>query len=223
MALLTTPAGMRFVYFAALAFLLTDAGATTAQSGPLEIQVKAAFLPKFAAYVNWPPNAFGAPDEPVILCIIGRDPFGRNLDEAAARQHVDLHPILIRRLESTAVAEPCNIAFLGGSTRQSAAAMLESLRAKPILTVTDDNLGSGRGMVHFTLKDGRVRFYIDDALAARSNLSISARLLSLAISVNQGRERHDQDASPDATRSRHSRSADSAAVAAGRSVDRLSE
>jgi hypothetical protein len=157
--------------------------AATAQSAPLETQVKAAFLPKFAAYVNWPPGAIRAPDDPVLLCIIGRDPFGRNIDETAARQQVDLHPIQVRRLESTAGAEHCNIAFLGGSTKQSAAAMEEVLLGQPILTVTDASLGTGRGMVHFALQGGRVRFHIDDALAARSNLTISARLLSLAISV----------------------------------------
>jgi hypothetical protein len=178
-----TPSSPHFVLSVGLAFLLADAVAATAQSVPLEIQVKSAFLPKFAAYVSWPPGAIGGADDPVMLCVIGQDPFGRNLDEAAAGQRVDLHPILVRRMESTAAADHCNIAFLGGSARQSAAAMQEALRGKPILTVTDAGLGAGRGMVHFALKDGRVRFHIDDALAARSNLSISARLLGLAISV----------------------------------------
>jgi hypothetical protein len=163
--------------------MVAHAVAATAQPRPLEIQVKSAFLPKFAAYVNWPPGAIGELTDPVQLCIIGQDPFGRNLDEAVAGQHVDQHPILVRRLEGTGEAAQCNIAFLGGSATQSAAAMQEALRSKPILTVTDAGLGAGRGMVHFALKDGRVRFHIDDALAARSNLSISARLLSLAISV----------------------------------------
>jgi len=157
--------------------------AATAQSTPLETQVKAAFLPKFAAYVSWPAGAIRAPDDPVLLCIIGQDPFGRNIDETAARQQVDLHPIQVRRLESTAGADHCNIAFLGGSAKQNAAAMEEALRGLPILTVTDANLGTGRGIVHFALQGGRVRFHINDALAARSNLAISARLLSLAISV----------------------------------------
>jgi hypothetical protein len=150
---------------------------------PLEAEVKAAFLPKFAAYVTWPAGAIGGPDDPVILCVIGQDPFGRNLDDAAARQHIDQHAISVRRIESTAGAEHCNIAFLGGSLKQNISAMQEALRGQPILTVTDASLGPERGMVHFALKDGRVRFHIDDALAARSNLSISARLLSLALSV----------------------------------------
>jgi len=173
------------IFFGVGLLFAASAPATTAavQSMALESQVKAAFLPKFAAYVNWPPGAMGPPDSPVQICIIGVDPFGRNLDEAAAAQHVNSHPIQVRRIESTAGAEHCNIAFLGGSARQGATAMQEALRGQPILTITDASLGADRGMVHFALKDGRVRFHIDDALAARSNLSISARLLSLALSV----------------------------------------
>lgn len=159
------------------------AATATAPPVPLEAQVKAAFLPKFAAYVNWPSGAVSAPDDPVQLCVIGQDPFGRNLDDAVVRQRIGTHPVLLRRLENTAGAEHCSIAFLGGSTKQAIAAMQEALRGQPILTVTDASLGAERGMVHFALKDGRVRFHIDDALAARSSLSISARLLSLAISV----------------------------------------
>ena len=155
----------------------------TAQTKPLGSQVKAAFLQKFAAYVNWPPGALGAADDPIELCILGRDPFGSEIDDATASQRIDQHPFVVRRLDGTANAAGCNIAFLGGSARQSAAAMQGALRGKPILTVTDADLGAERGMVHFVLKDGRVRFHIDDALAAHSNLGISARLLSLAISV----------------------------------------
>jgi hypothetical protein len=183
MAFLTPGYVLSLGLSAGLMFMLADTVPAKAQSASLEVRVKAAFLPKFAAYVNWPPGALSGADEPVLLCVIGQDPFGRNLDEATAGQHVDLHPIRVRRLEGTTGAEQCNIAFLGGSASQSAAVMQQALRGKPILTITDGGTGSERGMVHFALKDGRVRFYIDDALAARSNLSLSARLLSLAISV----------------------------------------
>jgi len=153
------------------------------QATPLDVQVKAAFLAKFAAYVNWPPGATGAPNDPIQLCVIGRDPFGAELDQAVAHEHVDLHAFVVRRLSATAGAKDCHIAFVGGSTTQSIAVMLDALRTKPVLTVTDAALGTDRGMVHFALKDGRVRFHIDDARAAQADLSISARLMSLALSV----------------------------------------
>jgi len=173
------------VLFSLSLFCTAPAGAVAAvpQATPLDIQVKAAFLAKFAAYVNWPSSAMAAPNDPIRLCVIGRDPFGPDLDQAVAREHVDSHAVVVHRLSATASAKDCHIAFVGGSPSQSIAAMLDALRAKPVLTVTDATLGTDRGMVHFALKDGRVRFHIDDARAAQADLSISARLMSLALSV----------------------------------------
>src|SRR3546814_1663417 len=94
--------------------------------------VQTCALPIFAAYVNWPPSVMGAPDDPLQLCVIGRDPFGPGLDEAASRQHIDQHPILVRHLENTEGAEQCHIAFVGGSAKQSAEAMLTALQGQPI-------------------------------------------------------------------------------------------
>lgn len=170
-----------------LALLLATAGraVAAAESPSLEMGVKAAFLPKFAAYVNWPPGALGAAEEPIRLCIIGRNAFGSSLDAIAGRERIDQHPVQVRKLNSAAEAGGCHIAFLGGSAKESPARMLDALQGQPILTVTDARVGAERGIVHFVLKDGRVRFHIDDALAARSNLDISARLLSLAVSVRQ--------------------------------------
>lgn len=180
------PALFRGVIFLEVGLLaLASAGAATADPPSMapENQVKAAFLAKFAAYVNWPPAAMGAANDPIQICIIGRDPFGPVLDQMISRQHVDLHPFIVRRLGSTTGATSCHVAFLGGSATQSVGAMADGLRGKPILTVTDGALGAERGIVHFMLKEERVRFHIDDARAAQANLAISARLLSLALSV----------------------------------------
>lgn len=149
----------------------------------LELSVKATFLPKFLAYVDWPTTTSPAAGETIMLCVIGRDPFGTRLDEAVAGQRVDQHPIAVRRVGIAQAATGCRLAFVGGSASQPAAAALKALQGMPVLTVTDSRLGPARGMVHFDLKDGRVRFHIDDASAASSDLSISSRLLSLALTV----------------------------------------
>ena len=56
-----------------------------------------------------------------------------------------------------------------------------------MLTVTDARAGPQRGMIHFTIVGGRVRFFIDEADAAERGLSISSRLLALAAGVRQRR------------------------------------
>lgn len=146
-----------------------------------DVAVKAAFLPKFARYVTWPPAA-PAHSGQVVLCVIGDDPFGNLLNHAAAGEQVDGRGMVIRHLDSAAGASNCAIAFVDGARTGET---LTAIGRQPILTVTDSRSGSQRGIIHFAIVDGRVRFFVDNAQAQARGLTISSRLLALAIGVNQ--------------------------------------
>jgi hypothetical protein len=173
----------------AAALAVGTAGVRQAEAQPLETSVKAAFLPKFMPYVSWPPTATPEPGAPYVICVVGRDPFGTLLDDAASGERPSGSPIAVRRLERIDRASGCHVAFIGGSDSQPVDAALATLSATPVLTVTDARLARDRGMVHFDLRGGRVRFHIDDAAARRSGLGLSSKLLSLALSVRQRRAR----------------------------------
>jgi hypothetical protein len=163
----------------ALAALFASAVASAQVS---DVAVKAAFLPRFARYVTWPPSARAQANGPIVLCVIGDDPFGATLNQAAASQQVDGRAFVVRRLASANGASECSIAFVDGSRT---AETLAALDHRPILTVTDSRSGAQRGVIHFAIVDGRVRFFIDNAEAQAKGLTISSRLLALAIGVNQ--------------------------------------
>jgi len=167
------------------AYVLLTARPVFAQ--PSETAVKAAFLPRFARYVSWPTPVRPGAAQPFQLCIIGVDPFGRAVDQAAAGQGVDGHSVRIRRLSSSSEAAGCHVAFVQGANGQATGQLLAGLSRLPVLTVTDARSGAQRGIVHFSIVSGRVRFFIDDAEAAKRGLSISSRLLSLAVGVRQRR------------------------------------
>ena len=178
---------LRLLLILALLTAVPGAPLAAAMSASLEQSVKAAFLPKFARYVDWPPAAVPPAGAPLTLCIVGRDPFGDIIEQAAAGQKVGPHPIALRRVATADQARgECQIAFVTGSSRQSAATILARLSGSPVLTVTDARNGGARGVIHFVLHDGRVRFHIDNGQAGRNRLAISSRLLSLALSVKQG-------------------------------------
>ena len=158
-----------------LALWLAAAGVGASAAEPLEASVKAAYLAKFAFYVDWPPAAFAGPTAPIVLCIVGDDAFGALVEEATAGQAVQGRAIAVKRLKAISRESGCHIAYVGAEAR------LEAVKGSPVLLVTDA-LG-GNGMINFVLRDNRVRFTVDDDLAAQFGLGISSKLLNVALAV----------------------------------------
>lgn len=157
------------------------------RSQPSEDAVKAAFLPKFPRYVSWPAARTPSGRDAFQVCVVGRDPFGPLLEQAAASEVIDGRSVVVRRIPSAQAAEGCHVAYVRGANPQETGRLLLALRGYPILTVTDERAGPQRGMVHFVVVSGRVRFFVDEAAAAARGLTISSRLLALAVGVRQRR------------------------------------
>ncbi len=156
-------------------------GAALAQT-PLETAVKAAYLYKFGGFVEWPATAFPTAESPAAICLVGADPFGALLDQAIRGQRIGGHPVTVTRLDRVDKGSPCQILFVSPSPRQPVAEALERVRGAPILTVTDGGAdGASRGVIDFVLRDNRIRFRIDSKTAGEDGLSISSKLLSLAV------------------------------------------
>lgn len=164
------------------AALLLLPGQLLAQTGPTASEVKAAYLLKFGAFVDWPQEA-NAANAPIVLCIVGRDGVSTVIGRQAAGAQVGARPVTLRRLETLSAESGCHIAYLAGSHDQPVADALHAVASTPVLTITDSDHGEARGMIHFAMQQSRVRFHIDSGAAARSGLSLSSKLLALALSV----------------------------------------
>jgi hypothetical protein len=155
-----------------------------ADARALEYAVKANFLYKFGDYVTWPPGGLGEADAAVNLCVVGDDPFAGVLDDAVAGERIAGRPITVLRLQVASPDTLCHIVFTRGSARQSTTDVLAVFAGRPVLTITEaSNFGAGGGIIHFILRDNRVRFEIDQKTAGDSGLGISSKLLQLAVAV----------------------------------------
>jgi YfiR/HmsC-like len=175
---------------AALALLLSIEGVgwASAQSYPTsEYQVKAAFLFHFAQFVDWPPEAFKDAASPLTYCTAGEDPFHGALEASLNGKMIGARTVRVIHFRQLQEIQGCQIVFLGTPEKKLISAMLENLRASPILTVGEsEDFVQGGGMIGFFLEDNKVRFDINLDAAERAKLKISARLLALAKTVVGG-------------------------------------
>jgi hypothetical protein len=154
---------------------------------PLEYAVKATYLHKFAPFVEWPSPAAEFPDGNFTVCVVGGDPLGSLLDRAVNGQNVAGRPIVVRRLARVTGNPGCSVMYVIGSAAQSVADALAAVRGMPVLTVTDGASDpAAEGIINFVIADDRVRFDIDNTAAVADGLTISSKLLSLAVHVNGG-------------------------------------
>jgi len=175
-------AGLAVAVIAAMGLMAFAPGAS--DSSMLEYQVKAAYLSKFGIFIDWPKTTFDTPQSPVVLCLVGADPFGDTLDKIVQGQHIGNRPVVIRRLKAVARDSGCTILYAGGSDEQSVDQALAAVNGLGVLTVTDSVPDShAPGIVEFVVQDNRVRFNIDDQAAAKNGITISSHLLSLALNV----------------------------------------
>lgn len=150
----------------------------------LEYAVKATFLYKFAAFIEWPSGAFSSPQAPLAICVLGNEAFASLVDEAVKDQHVGERPFVVYSLREVDRNAGCHILYIGATAAQTVMAALGAVRGAPVLTVTDAaGTSSGKGIIHFIVQDNRVRFEIDNQSAGENQLAISSRLLGLAVSV----------------------------------------
>lgn len=184
---------LTLVLFAAAlaAETLTDSEASR------EYQIKAAFLYNFIKFVDWPDETSGS-NKPIIIGIIGKDPFGgafepmkdkpakerkvivkrfKGLDELEKSSQMDKsgkHP----QIEDI---KECNLLFICSSEKEKLKETMDLLKDRSVLTVADMHgfLEAG-GIVNFVIEENKVGFEINVAAAKQAKLEIRSNLLRLA-------------------------------------------
>ncbi len=162
---------------ACLALLLLSCFPLAAQSAG-EYELKAAFLYKFASFVEWPDALSNGP-----LCIgvVGQDPFGPALDEVVKGKSYHGRSFEIRRFKPGPESHKCQILFIGALEPKKLRAVLDGLQGAAVLTVGDvPGFCESGGMVNLGLAGNKVQLEINMEAAETAGLHLNSRLLSLA-------------------------------------------
>ena len=163
------------------------AGCSTSAEEASEYQIKGAFLFKFASFVEWPASAFADDKAPLVIGILGDDPFGHDFDERVSGHSIGGREVTVRRYRNAADAAKAQILFISSSEREHMPAIFDALKDSKALLVGDGEMFTRRGgMVGFIMSGASVRFCINNDAAKRAGLKVSAELLRLAKIVSGG-------------------------------------
>lgn len=156
-------------------------GGAQAQT-PTEYQVKATYLYNFSKFVEWPATN-GDPNTPIIIGILGDDPFGSEMERTIDGKTSNGRRLMIKRFPKLRALEYCHILFISSSERNTLRQTLAAV-GPGVLTVGEaDRFVQTGGIINFVFVENTVRFEINRAAAERAGLKISAKLLNLAHSA----------------------------------------
>jgi|ERR1035437_5752137 hypothetical protein len=161
--------------------LLAPVAGRAQESPPTEQQLKAAFLLNFAKFVEWPSAAFGETTSPIVLGILGENPFGDVLEQTIRDKTINNRPLVVKQFQSSAETTNCHILFICASEKARLPEILASLREASVLTVAEmGRFTESGGMINFIRQGNKIRFQINETAAKSAGLKISSKLLSLA-------------------------------------------
>ena len=173
-----------FIFALILALPLAGHG-QAADSQPTEYQLKAAYLYHFAQFVDWPPAAFPQPNSPLIIGVLGENPFGKDLPHTVEGKVLSNHPLVVQEYHSLAeMTNNCHILFISSSEKKRLPEIFAALKGTSVLTVSEvDQFTENGGMINFVLASDRIRFQINETTVEKAGLKMSFKLLNLASKV----------------------------------------
>lgn len=171
---------------------LLAAWSVTLGSQPIESaterSIKAAYLYKFAAYVEWPEHVFAAATDPLTIGVYGADSLAAELAETTAGRTVDGRPIAVRRVAEAAELGEVHILFISAASGRELPALTAAASAHSVLVVTESRDALEQGsVINFRPVAQRIRFDVSLDSADRNQLRLSARLLAVAAQVQPRR------------------------------------
>jgi hypothetical protein len=149
---------------------------------PTEYQIKAAFIFNFAKFVEWPAAAFPKASSPMVVGVLGENPFRDALEKTIKNKTVDEHPVIIMQFRSAMDATNCHLLFISSSEKARLPQILKQLNGRSLLTVGEmPGFTEAGGMINFVLEGSKIRFQINNDAANNAGLKISAKLLGLGL------------------------------------------
>ncbi len=177
---------LTFRVFAAVALLCAPALAEQPVDQAKATKVKAAYLYNFTKFVEWPETSFKDKDDPIVIGVLGTDPFGATLDKTVRGKKVKDRGIVVQRFtyqegKGVDALKSCHVLYVSSSLRTRLKSVLTKLRDSSMLVVGEGaDFAPAGGMIGLVFEKGRIAFQVNVEAVEHAGLKVSAKFLSLA-------------------------------------------
>ena len=149
-----------------------------------ESEGKAEFLVSFARFTEWPSSAFATKDSPLVIAILGAVPWDTWLEEKLRGQTVRGRRLEVEHIPEMRDMRTCHMVYVGRTEVERLGQMVEALRGKPVLIVSDVERAKATGVMIRLFEDHhRIRLEVNLEAVRRAGLHLSAKLLRAAYAM----------------------------------------
>jgi len=150
-----------------------------------EYGVKAAYLYNFAKFLTWPESSFASAEEPIHICVMGRDDFGGSVDAVISGKNVRGRSLALWKLRGDGVddrkAGSCHILFVSSSEQGRESYIFASIKGRSVVTVGEvEGFAGIGGMLNYVARGTKLRFQLNRKVAEDAGIGVSARLVKIA-------------------------------------------
>ena len=145
-----------------------------------EPTIKAAYLFKFAAYIEWAPSAFETPADPLVIAVTDADEVVAELARIAIGRSVAGRPVVVRRVAEGESLRGVDLLFVGHETARPAA-IIRAAQQQGAIAVTETEHGLEQGAaINLVTTGEHIGFEVSLDAVGRTGHRISSRMLGVA-------------------------------------------
>ena len=127
-----------------------------------EYQLKAVFLYNFTQFVEWPPSSFSSDQAPMVIGVLGTDPFGTYLEETVAGEKINGHPLLVQHYNTIEDVGACHVLYVNIADKEKREQIMTKLKRRNIITVSDaPDFSEQGGMMRFFTRPGKIKLQVN--------------------------------------------------------------
>lgn len=145
-----------------------------------EYELKAAFLYKLLLFVEWPAGHFENEKTPIVLAVLGKDPFGKILETTVAGQEIHGRPVKIERYKKLEDAKSGDVVFVCKSEEERLPEILKHYGGKSVLTVGEANEFVENGGIVSLTAGQTLKLSVNIDAARGAQIRLNPQLLRVA-------------------------------------------